>query len=78
MNEILSTIDPTTRRQSVFDSTNDLIENSSVLIHQRERVKTSEIKTRKKLNNQLFTNNFYGQSGVRTVARKSRESSESK
>ena len=51
MNEILSTIDPTTRRQSVFDSTNDLIENSSVLIHKRERVKTSEIKTRKKLNN---------------------------
>ena len=78
MNEILSTIDPTTRRQSVFDSTNDLMENSSVLIHQRERVKTSEIKTRKKLNNKLFTNNFYGQSGVRTAARKSRESSESK
>ena len=43
MNEILSTINPTSRRPSVYDSTTDLMDNSAVLIHQRERVKTSEM-----------------------------------
>lgn len=42
MNEILSTIDPISRRPSVFDSTNDLMDNSSIMINQKGRVKTSE------------------------------------
>ena len=51
MNEILSTIDPASRRPSVFDSTNDLMDNTPVLINKRERIKTSEIQQRKKFNN---------------------------
>jgi len=43
MNEILSSINPASRRPSIYDSTSDLMDNSAVLINQRERVKSSEM-----------------------------------
>jgi len=43
MNEILSTINPTSRRPSIYDSTTDLMDNSVILINQRDKVKSSEM-----------------------------------